>query len=62
MNGVRPPPAAGQGEEMTGEHEREVPALEVRKLSAGYGKILKGVPENTVLKDVNIAIERGHTV
>ena len=62
MNAVRPPPAAGQGEEMTGEHEREVPALEVRKLSAGYGKKLKGVPENTVLKDVNIAIERGHTV
>ena len=62
MNAVRPPPAAGQGEEMTGEHEREVPALEVRKLSAGYGKKLKGVPETTVLKDVNIAIERGHTV
>ena len=62
MDAVRPPPAAGQGEEMTGEHEREVPALEVRKLSAGYGKIIKGVPETTVLKDVNIAIERGHTV
>ena len=62
MNAVRPPPAAGQGEEMTGEHEREVPALEVRKLSAGYGKKLKGIPEITVLKDVNIAIERGHTV
>ena len=62
MDAVRPPPAAGQGEEMTGEHEREVPALEVRKLSAGYGKKLKGVPETTVLKDVNIAIERGHTV
>ena len=62
MNAVRPPPAAGQGEEMTGEHEREVPALEVRKLFAGYGKKLKGVPENTVLKDVNISIERGHTV
>ena len=62
MNAVRPPPAAGQGEEMTGEHEREVPALEVRKLSAGYGKKINGVPETRVLKEVNIAIERGHTV
>ena len=62
MNAVRPPPAAGQGEEITGEHEREVPALEVIKLSAGYGKKINGVPATTVLKDVNIAIERGHTV
>ena len=62
MNAVRPPPAAGQGEEMTGEHEREVPALEVRKLSAGYGKKINAVPAIRVLKDVNIAIERGHTV
>ena len=62
MNAVRPPPAAGQGEEMTGEHEREVPALEVIKLSAGYGKKINGVPVIRVLKDVNIAIERGHTV
>ncbi|MGB0666328.1 MAG: ABC transporter ATP-binding protein [bacterium] len=62
MNAVRPPPAAGQGDEMTGEHEREVPALEVRNLSAGYGKKMNGVPATRVLKDVNIAIERGHTV
>ena len=62
MNAVRPPPAAGQGDEMTGEHEREVPALEVRSLSAGYGKKMNGVPVTRVLKDVNIAIERGHTV
>ena len=62
MNAVRPPPAAGQGEEMTGEHEREVPALEVIKLSAGYGKKINGFPAIRVLKDINIAIERGHTV
>ena len=62
MNAVRPPPAAGQGEEITGEHERDAPALEVRELSAGYGKKINGIPETMVLKDVNIAIERGHTV
>ena len=32
------------------------------KLSAGYGKKINGVPATRVLKDVNIAIERGHTV
>ena len=62
MNAVRPPPAAGQGEDNTLEHEREEPALEVKNLSAGYGKKINGVPAIKVLKDVNIAIEKGHTV
>ena len=62
MNAVRPPPAAGQGDEMTGDHEREAPALEVRELSAGYGKKNNGNPSIRVLRDVNISIERGHTV
>ena len=62
MNAVRPPPAAGQGDEMTRDHEREAPALEVRELSAGYGKKNNGNPSIRVLRDVNISIERGHTV
>ena len=37
---------------MTGEHEREVPALQVKKLSAGYGKKLKGVPKAIVKKRI----------
>ena len=62
MHAVRPPPAAGQGDEMSGEHKREVPALKVKDITAGYGRKRNGVPAITVLRDVNVSIERGHTV
>ena len=62
MRAVRPPPAAGQGDEMSGEHKRDVPALKVKDITAGYGRKRNGVPEITVLQDVNVSIERGHTV
>jgi len=62
MYAVRPPPAAGQGDEMLGEHKREVPALKVKDITAGYGRKRNGVPAITVLRDVNVSIERGHTV
>ena len=62
MKAVRPPPAAGQGDKLSGEHEREAPALEVRKITAGYGKQVNGNPAVKVLRDVNVSIERGHTV
>jgi len=62
MRAVRPPPAAGQGAEMSGEYKREAPALKVKDITAGYGRKRNGVPEITVLRDVNVSIERGHTV
>jgi len=62
MAAVRPPPAAGQGDELSGEHQRDVPALEVKSITAGYGKQKDGTPVVLVLRDVNVAIERGHTV
>ncbi|MDP6734534.1 MAG: ABC transporter ATP-binding protein, partial [Gammaproteobacteria bacterium] len=62
MHAVRPPPAAGQGDEMSGEHKREAPALKVKDITAGYGRKHNGIPEITVLRDVNVSIERGHTV
>ena len=55
MAAVRPPPQAGLSEGGTDEHIREAPALEVRDVTAGYGEL-------TVLKDVNLNIERGHVV
>ncbi len=60
MAAVRPPPAAGQGDELTGAHEREAPALEVKSITAGYGRGKGGEPLVTVLRDVNVSIERGH--
>ena len=62
MHAVRPPPAAGQGDEAMGEHTRESPALEVKDITAGYGRIRDGIPAITVLRDINVSIERGHTV
>ena len=62
MHAVRPPPAAGQGDETLGEHRRESPALQVKDITAGYGRIHNGMPAITVLRDVNVSIERGHTV
>ena len=59
MAAVRPPPAAGQGDETLDEHERDAPALEVKDVTAGYGK---GEAAVKVLRDVNVTVERGHTV
>ena len=62
MAAVRPPPAAGQGDGMSGDHDRDIPALEVTDVTAGYGRKRDGSSAVTVLRDVNIAIGRGHTV
>ena len=59
MAAVRPPPAAGQGDESLDEHRRESPALEVRNVTAGYGR---GAAAIRVLSDVNVSVQRGHTV
>lgn len=62
MAAVRPTPAAGQGDEDTGDHATEDPALEVKHVTAGYGKGPGGQPLVTILRDVNVSIERGSTV
>ncbi len=59
MAAVRPPPAAGQGDESLDEHRREAPALEVRNVTAGYGR---GAAAIRVLSGVNVSVQRGHTV
>ena len=59
MAAVRPPPAAGQGDESLDEHRREAPALEVRGVAASYGR---GASAVRVLSDVNMSVQRGHTV
>ena len=62
MAAVRPPPAAGQGDNSSNDHERDVPALEVKNITAGYGKPKSRKSAPMVLRDVNATIERGHTV
>ena len=62
MTAVRPPPEAGQGDERSKSHLVDVPVLEVKNITAGYGKRRDGTPSVVVLRDVNIAIKQGHTV
>ncbi len=62
MAAVRPTPAAGQGDELSGKHQRDVPVLEVKDIAAGYGRRSNGTPSVMVLRDVNVSVERGHSV
>lgn len=62
MAAVRPSPAAGQGEELDDTHQTDVPNLEVRGVTAGYGAIVDGEPLIPVLRDINVKVENGHVV
>ncbi len=62
MAAVRPTPAAGQGDELDDTHAQETAQLRVSNLTAGYGGIVNGKPAITVLRDINVKVERGHVV
>ncbi len=62
MDAIKPLPEAGQGETTSDDHLRDAPAIEVRNVDAGYGRISNGKPAIQVLRDINISIERGKTV
>ena len=60
---VRPPPSAGMSVEVSATHDRDVPAIEVKDVIAGYGGINDdGEPAITILRDINVAVENGHVV
>ena len=62
MEAVRPKPIAGLGSAVLDEHQRDIAALKVQDLSAGYGKIKNGEPAITVLRDINMQVRNGHVV
>ena len=62
MAAVRPTPAAGLAEASSVDHTRDVPVMEVKDVTAGYGRRPNGSVAVPVLRDVNISIERGHVV
>ena len=61
MKAVRPPPAAGQGDNIE-KSDIEVPVLELKNIYAGYGKTRAGSPKVSVLENINIKINKGQTV
>nr|MBX2884378.1 ABC transporter ATP-binding protein [Granulosicoccus sp.] len=62
MDAVRPTPEAGQGSDVGAEHYREIPAIDVKDMTAGYGRKPNGEPAVTVLRDINVNVENGHVV
>lgn len=62
MEAVRPKPVAGMGSAVLDEHHRDIAALKVQNLSAGYGKFTNGEPAITVLRDINMQVKNGHVV
>jgi len=62
MAAVKPTPKAGMGDTADQEHEAEVPNIEVKNMTAGYGKIISGSPQITVLRDINVKIKNSHVV
>ena len=55
-------PKPGQGERPDDTHARDVPSLEVKGMTAGYGDIVDGKPLITVLRDINVSVKNAHVV
>ena len=62
MAAVRPSPVAGLGDNNENVHASDVPALEVKNITAGYGRAADGTPAVKVLKDISMTVGRGRVV
>lgn len=62
MSAVRPAPSVEHAKVSDGAFRRDMPALDVKNVTAGYGKNPDGSPAVTILKDVSVTVERGHVV
>jgi len=55
-------PRPGMGDKLSGDHEMDVANIEVKNMTAGYGEIVDGKPDITVLRDINMSVKNGHVV
>lgn len=63
MAAVKPTPTAGMSDVYeSGDHQRDVPNIEVKNMTAGYGGIVNGKPVITVLRDINVKVKNSHVV
>ncbi|MGU9957276.1 MAG: ABC transporter ATP-binding protein [Arenicellales bacterium WSBS_2016_MAG_OTU3] len=62
MEAVRPKPVANMGSDVGAEHDREIAALKVDNMTAGYGSITNGEPATPILRDVSIEVKNAHVV
>ncbi len=42
--------------------KKEAPAIDIRELDAGYGRLANGEPASMILRDVNVTIPKGRTI
>ena len=62
MEAVRPKPTSGMGAVVGAEYDRDVPALAVEDMTAGYGGVVDGEPAITILRDVSVDVKNAHVV
>ncbi|MCP4044979.1 MAG: dipeptide ABC transporter ATP-binding protein [Gammaproteobacteria bacterium] len=62
MAAVKPTPTAGMGDMVDDQYDRDVPNIEVKNITAGYGGIVNGKPAITVLRDIDVKIKNSHVV
>ena len=62
IDAVRPPPDTAPGPPAAKDAKQDVPALEVTRLTAGYGRKQASRQMLKVLHDVHIRVERGHSL
>ena len=60
MAAVRPPPATITHEER--KVSDKIPALTIDDVTAGYGKLIDGEPEFTILRDIDVQVGKGQVV
>ena len=61
MAAIRPPPTASAGSGAQ-PGAQELPVLEARSITAGYGRSLTGKPAVTILRDVDIVVKKSSVV
>ena len=62
MEAVRPKPTSGLGTAVGEEYDRDIPAVRVNEVTAGYGGIVDGEPQITILRDINMDVKNAHVV
>ena len=62
MAAVRPTPTAGMSDDDDHGHGRAEAAIAARGITAVYGGIVDGEPAITILRDINVEVERGDVV
>jgi len=62
MAAVRPAPTSGMGDVLDEKNQRDIPAMEVKDMTAGYGGIENGKPVITVLRNIDVAVKHAHVV